>query len=97
MTPAQIFEVNSQSSWQAVAALDKISPVVGFPFFHMDMIQLDWLHIMDIGVTLQWLGSIFAFLLPNCLDVPKMRIASFCTRESSNTTKILQWTPRFLC
>ena len=79
MTPAQIFEVNSQSSWrqpanrknhwQAAAALDKISPVVGFPFFHMDMIQLDWLHIMDIGVTLQWPGSIFAFLLsklPGC-------------------------------
>ena len=73
MTPAKISEVNSQSfwrqpanrknHWQAVAALDKVSPVLGFPFFHMDMIQLDWLHIMDIGVTLQWLGSIFAFLL----------------------------------
>lgn len=28
----------------------------------MSLIQLDWLHIADIGVALHWLGSVFTIL-----------------------------------
>ena len=72
MTPDKIHEVSSSSWWRqahnrknhwaAVAALDKATPLLGVPFFDMSIICLDWLHIMDIGVSLHWLGSVFVLL-----------------------------------
>ena len=72
MTPDKIHDVSSSSwwgqahnrknHWAAVAALDRATPLLGVPFFDMSIICLDWLHIMDIGVSLHWLGSVFVLL-----------------------------------
>ena len=72
MTPDKIHDVSSSSWWRqahnrknhwaAVAALDRATPLLGVPFFDMSIICLDWLHIMDIGVSLHWLGSVFVLL-----------------------------------
>ena len=44
-------------------AYQRLTPLIATPLFHMDMIQLDWLHIMDVGVSLHWLGSVFTILM----------------------------------
>ena len=72
MTPDKIHKVSSNSLWRqahnrkdhwaAVAALDRATPLFGVPFFGMSIICLGWLHIMDIGVSLHWLGSVFVLL-----------------------------------
>ena len=52
-----------KSSWQALLAAPKISPLFGSPFVDADTLQLDWLHVVDIGICLQFLGSIFRYFL----------------------------------
>ena len=39
------------------------SPLVSAPYFQMRVFQLDWLHIMDIGVGCDFLGNVFTLLL----------------------------------
>lgn len=73
MVPSRVSEVflhadwrqphNRKDNWQAIAALERPTPLLGVPFFDMSLIQLDWLHIMDIGVALHWLGSVFTILV----------------------------------
>lgn len=33
------------------------------PFFSSDVFQLDWLHVMDIGVTCDFIGDVLLLLL----------------------------------
>lgn len=42
------------------------SPIVGAPFFSTKLFQLDWLHVMDLGVTCDFLGNLFLMLLAYC-------------------------------
>ena len=37
--------------------------IVGAPFFEMDIFCLDWLHVMDLGVSLDFMGNLFVLLL----------------------------------
>jgi hypothetical protein len=39
------------------------SPILEVPFFSSDVFQLDWLHVMDIGVTCDFLGNVLLLLL----------------------------------
>lgn len=39
------------------------SPIIGAPWFSSAVFQLDWLHVMDIGVTLDFLANAFLVLL----------------------------------
>ena len=39
------------------------SPLLSAPFFSLAMVQLDWLHIADIGITLELLGSVFFYVI----------------------------------
>jgi hypothetical protein len=39
------------------------SPLTSVPFFSSDVFQLDWLHVMDIGVTCDFLGNCFCMVL----------------------------------
>ena len=69
VTPARVDEVSRESSWlqpahrkspwQALLAAPKVSPLFSAPFVGVDCIQMDWLHVVDIGVALQFLGSLF--------------------------------------
>ena len=52
-----------RSSWQALLAAPKISPLFGSPFVDAVALQLDWLHVVDIGICLQFLGSIFKYFV----------------------------------
>ena len=36
-----------------------ISPLFGIPYFKVELISIDWLHCMDLGVTQIFLGSLF--------------------------------------
>eukprot|EP00438_Fugacium_kawagutii_P001432 Skav205003 [mRNA] locus=scaffold3521:139180:139926:- [translate_table: standard] len=44
-----------------------ISPLFGCPFFHISMVTLDWLHVVDLGVSLDFAGSILKYLCDNKL------------------------------
>ena len=48
-----------KSHWDAVCAMPRKSSLLSAPFFSLAMVQLDWLHIADIGITLELLGSVF--------------------------------------
>ena len=65
---------NRKSHWQALTCLPQRSPLLGVPFFHLDILQLDWLHIMDLGVQ-QFLGSTFKFL---CSKLPGANLEAQC-------------------
>ena len=39
------------------------SPIMSAPFFVADVFQLDWLHVMDIGVTCDFIGNCFYLLV----------------------------------
>ena len=72
MTPNKVQEVaesafwrqphNRKTHWQALAALPFRSPLLGAPFFTLEILQLDGLHIVDLGVAQVLLGSAFKVL-----------------------------------
>jgi hypothetical protein len=37
--------------------------IIGAPFFDMRIFQLDWLHVMDLGVSCEFMGNVFTLLL----------------------------------
>lgn len=39
------------------------SPIMAVPFFTSSIFQLDWLHVMDIGVACDFFGNCFVLLL----------------------------------
>lgn len=39
------------------------SPILAAPFFSADVFQLDWLHVMDIGILCDFLGNVFLLLV----------------------------------
>ncbi|CAE7296835.1 unnamed protein product [Symbiodinium sp. CCMP2592] len=53
---------NRKSHWDAVCEMPRKSPLLGSPFFSLAMCQLDWLHIVDIGVALEFQGSLFHYV-----------------------------------
>ena len=67
MTPNKVQEVaesafwrqphNRKTHWQALAALPFRSPLLGAPFFTLEILQLDWLHIVDLGVAQVFFGK----------------------------------------
>lgn len=60
---------NRYTHWELVNRLltegKKLSPLFSVPFFEASIIEIDWLHSADLGVTLDTLGSVFHMLLPN--------------------------------
>ena len=36
-----------------------VSPLFGIPYFKVELISIDWLHCMDLGVSQVFLGSLF--------------------------------------
>lgn len=46
---------------------DGVNPcsIVCAPFFDMSLFQMDWLHVMDLGVSCDFLGNLFCLLLPH--------------------------------
>ena len=73
MVPGKLKEVGTSASWrmlanrknhwQSLQQLKSVSPLFGAPFFHIDLITLDWLHIADLGISLDFLGSFFKYLI----------------------------------
>ena len=41
-----------------------VCPLFGAPFVTTTIFMIDWLHCADQGVTPDWLGQLFWFLLP---------------------------------
>ena len=35
----------------------------GVPFFHIDLISLDWLHEVDLEISLDFIGCFFKYLI----------------------------------
>lgn len=76
MTPDRINENDSNAFWrhdrrthwqvlERILKQDyKLSPIFDFPFFKISLMQLDWLHIVDLGVALDFIGGLFHMLLP---------------------------------
>eukprot|EP00438_Fugacium_kawagutii_P002876 Skav222170 [mRNA] locus=scaffold3048:191879:195206:+ [translate_table: standard] len=64
-TPDRVIEVSAfptrkqKTSWEAIAQMPARSPLLGIPFFDLSMLVLDWLHIVDLGIAQQFLGSTF--------------------------------------
>ena len=54
---------NRKNHWQSLQQLKSVSPLFVVPFFHVDLITLDWLHISDLGISLDFLGSFFKYLI----------------------------------
>ena len=73
MVPGNLKEVAKSASWRMLASrkdhwqclqqVKSVSPLFGVPFFHIDLISLDWLHVVDLGVSLDFLGSFFKYLI----------------------------------
>ena len=52
MTPGRIREVALDAFWRLPENRNVFaSETVGVPFFDLDILQLDWLHIKDLRVT----------------------------------------------
>lgn len=45
--------------------------IIGAPFFNMQIFQLDWLHVMDLGVSLEFMGNCFVLLLKHHVGATK--------------------------
>lgn len=64
-TPDRVIAVSEfpsryqKTNWEAIAQLPARSPLLGIPFFDLSMLVLDWLHIVDLGISQQFLGSTF--------------------------------------
>ena len=54
---------NRKNHWQCSQQVKSVSPLFGVPFFHIDLITLDWLHIVDLGISLDFTGSFFKYLI----------------------------------
>ena len=67
---------NRKNHWQSLQQLKCVSPLFGVPFFHIDLITLDWLHIADLGNF----PRLFRFFL-QVLDRPEAHW--HCGREIS--------------
>ncbi|CAE7839939.1 unnamed protein product [Symbiodinium sp. CCMP2592] len=50
-----------KTPWQALMAAPSISPIFATPYVGTECIQMDWLHVVDIGIALQFLGSIMKY------------------------------------
>lgn len=74
-TPDTIRDCSSAAPWRTqrmshwdllirMATLGKgISPIFSFPAFKCEFFQMDWLHCVDIGIALDFLGNLFWLLL----------------------------------
>ncbi len=74
-TPADIRDCSSNaawrtqelSHWQLLERIrrqgNEISPIFGAPGFRSTCIQVDWMHVADLGVSQDFLGSHFLLLL----------------------------------
>ena len=40
-----------------------VSPLFGIPYFKVELISVDWLHCMDLGVSQVFLGSLFSLCM----------------------------------
>ena len=50
-----------KTPWQALMAAPCISPIFATPYVGTECIQMDWLHVVDIGIALQFLGSLMKY------------------------------------
>jgi len=71
----------------------QVSPctIVGAPFFKVDIFELDWLHIMDLGVCCDFLGNCFLLLLqhkPGTRKEQRVRALYLDIVEYYNRTKV---------
>ena len=76
VTPATMGDFSSQASWrtQRLSWWDllarwtsegtSISPIFSSPFVTSCCFAVDWLHAVDLGVTLDFLGNLFWHILP---------------------------------
>ena len=39
-----------------------MSPLWSIPYFNVDMFKIDWLHACDLGITCDFLGSLFTYI-----------------------------------
>ena len=74
-TPSDIRNASAAAPWRAqrlshwdllvrMASLGNgLSPVFSFPGFLCSFFQMDWLHVVDIGIALDFLGNLFWLLL----------------------------------
>ena len=50
-----------KTPWQALMAAPCISPIFATPYVGTECIQMDWLHVVDVGIALQFLGSLMKY------------------------------------
>eukprot|EP00438_Fugacium_kawagutii_P013531 Skav220790 [mRNA] locus=scaffold116:29192:30212:- [translate_table: standard] len=58
-TPDRTIEASAFSARKKKTSWEAIAPLLGIPFFDLSMLALDWLHIVDLGIAQQFLGSTF--------------------------------------
>ena len=73
MVPGNLKGVGTSASWrmlanrknhsQSLQQVKSVSPSFGAPFFHIDLISLDWLHVVDLGISLGCFSSFFKYLI----------------------------------
>ncbi len=75
-TPADIRNVGPDAPWRGQrlghwAAMQRmlerglaLSPLFSAPGLRLCIFRIDWFHVSDLGVTPDWLGALFTFLLP---------------------------------
>ena len=74
ITPQEIHQVESTAPWRQpsnrmdhprmmtrlYARHHELSPIFGIPFVESGSFKVDWLHCVDLGVSLEFLGGVFA-------------------------------------
>ena len=52
----------------------ELSPLMHIPMFQTTICQIDWLHVADLGVSLDFLGSLFHMMLPKFGSVKEEQV-----------------------
>ena len=75
ITPAELKQVSSAANWRQqrlghwqvlhriIEQGRSISPLMGAPAFRCDICRIDWLHTADLGVSADFLGLLFHYIL----------------------------------
>ena len=50
---------------------DALSPLFSFPWFDIEIIRLDWLHVVDQGVAADLLGNLFYGVMQKLPGTPQ--------------------------
>ena len=117
ITRDELRQVGANASWRSperllshwrllcriIAKYGSASPIFSMPFFTADLVAIDWLHAVDIGIACDFMGNLF-LLLEKKMEGPtqKARVSNLFLlikdlyRDLGSTSKLDNLTPLML-